>query len=135
MAMEAIFVLPCSSEDLERLLHAARASLGGLSPCLLGIVHPQRDVANAVAVQADVLGDLVVRPQRGGEHKANLALLQDVRGAVALARLGARVGHQAEAHGHAIKVGGLARVADIKLNVIGAVQLKNIFGSFVARGA
>ena len=118
----AVFVL-----DLERLLHAARPALGGLFPCLPGIVHPQRHVANAVAVQADVLRDLVVRPQRCGQHKADLALLQNVGGTVALARLGARVGHQAQAQGHPIKVGGLACIADIKLDVIGAVQREKIF--------
>jgi hypothetical protein len=54
--------------------------------------------------------------------------LQYVGGAVALAGLGARVSHQAEAHGHAVKVGGLSCVANIKLNVISAVQLQNVFG-------
>jgi hypothetical protein len=62
MAMEAILAFPCSSASLEWLLHAARASPDGLFPGQPGIIHPQRHVANPVAVQPDVLGYLVVRP-------------------------------------------------------------------------
>jgi hypothetical protein len=66
-----------------------------------------------------------------GEHKADLALLQDVRGPVALARLGAGVRHQAEAHGDAVEVGGLACIADIELDVIGAVQLQGVLAGLL----
>ena len=44
-----------------------------------------------------------------------------------LAGLRAGIGYQAETEGHAVKVGGLPRVAYVKLNMIGPVQLKQIF--------
>jgi hypothetical protein len=94
---------------------------------LLGVIDPQGYVANAIAVQADVLSHFVVWAKRGCEDKTDFALLQDIGGSVPLASLRAGVGYQAEAEGHAVKVGSLARVAYVKLDIIGAVQLKQIF--------
>ena len=108
------------------LADAARAAAGGLAPGGFGVVHPQRDVADAVAVQADVLGDRVVGLQRRGEHEADLVLHQDVGGAVARAGLGSAIGGQAEAERGAVEVRGLARVADVELDVIGAVQRQEV---------
>ena len=74
----------------------------------------------------DVLGDGIVGAQRRGEHKADFALLHHVGGAVALAGFGAGVGDQRHAEGGAIEVGGLARVADVELDVIGAFEGQKI---------
>ena len=68
----------------------------------------------------DVAGDVGVGAKRGGEDEADLALLQHVGGAVALAGFGAGVGDECHAEGCAVEVGGLARVADVELDVVGA---------------
>jgi hypothetical protein len=73
-------------------------------------------------VLGDVAGDVGVGTQGGGEDEANLALLQDVGGAVAAAGFGAGVGDQLHAEGGAVEVGGLAGVADVELDVVGAVE-------------
>ena len=74
------------------LLDAAGAAAGGLDPCLAGVVDPEGNGADAVAVGVDVAGDVGVGAQGGGENEADFSLLQDVGGAVALAGLGAGVG-------------------------------------------
>ena len=109
-----------------RLAHAARAAAGGLAPGRFGIVHPQRDIAHAVAVQADVLGDGMIGRERRGEHQADLVLHQHVGSAVARAGLRAAIGRQAEAERGAVEVRGLARVAHVELDVIGAVERQEI---------
>ena len=107
--------------------HGAGAAGGGLTPGLAGVVHFESNGADAVAVAGDVLGDGAAGAQRGGEHEANLALLDDIRGAVMLAGLRAGVGDQAHAEGGAVEVGGLAGVAHVELHVISAFEGQKIF--------
>src|SRR5271156_5416628 len=105
------------------------------------VVDPERDGADAVAVAMDVVGDRVAAAQRGGEDEADLALLDDVRGAIALAGLRAGVGDERHAEGGAIKIRSLARIADVKLDVIGSLEGEKIrlrlrwFGDCGARGS
>ena len=80
--MEEMHTSPSSSCDASGLSESARAALGGLAIGRLGIVHPQRDLMHAVAVQMDVFGDRIVGPQRRGQHEADLVLLQNVRSAI-----------------------------------------------------
>ena len=108
------------------LAHAARAARGGLAPGRFGVVHPQGDVAHAVAVQPDVIGDRMIGRQRRGQHEADLVLHQDVRGAVARAGLRPAIGRQAESERGAVIVRRLARVAHVELHVVGAVERKEI---------
>ena len=108
------------------LADAARAAAGGGAPRGLGIVHPQRDIAHAIAVQPDMRGDFAIGLQRRGEHEADLVLHQDVAGAVAGAGLGTAIGGQPKAERGAIEVRRLARVADVKLDVIRAVERKEV---------
>ena len=107
--------------ELGGLLDAAGAAAGGLEPGLAGVVDPEGYGADAVAVVVDVAGDLGVGAEGGGEDEADLALLEDVAGAVAMAGLGACVGDQRHAEGGAVEVGGLAGVADVELDVVGAL--------------
>jgi hypothetical protein len=70
-------------------------ALDRLRERVAGVVDPERDVAHAVAVPVDVVRDLAASglasgPDRGGEHEAHLALLEQVAGAVAHAGLGPR---------------------------------------------
>src|ERR1700761_3033927 len=65
----------CSSKPsvffgmLNRLLHAARPATGRLFPGQPGVIYPKRDIANSVAVKANMLSSLIVGPQRGSEDK------------------------------------------------------------------
>ena len=45
---------------------------------------------------------------------------------IALAGFRSRIGHQRHAEGSAVKVGGLTRVADVELDVVGAFQREKI---------
>ena len=81
---------------------------------------------DAVAVAVDVLGNCVAAAQRRGEHETDLALLHHVGRAIALAGLRSRIGDQRHAEGGAVKVGSLARVADVELDVVRAFEGEKI---------
>ena len=66
-------VLPSAgSED------TAGAAAGGLAPGRFRVVHPQCDIANAVAVTVHVLRDRRIGLQRGGQQEPHTVLPQDV---------------------------------------------------------
>src|SRR5216683_1461713 len=67
------------------LLDTAGSAAGGLDPCLAGVVDPEGYGADAVAVGVDVAGDVGVGAKGCGKDEADLALLEDVGGAVTLA--------------------------------------------------
>jgi hypothetical protein len=106
--------------------HRPRATGCGFQPGLACIVDCERNDADAIAVVGDVIGYGTAGPQGGGQHKAYFALLDNVRCAIALAGLGAGVGHQAHAESGAIIIGRLARVAYVELNVIGTLEGQKI---------
>jgi hypothetical protein len=70
------------------------ATAGCLAPCLRRIVDPKRDDPHAVAVPLDMLGNGPAAEQWCGQHKADLALLHDIRSAIAQPRLGSSVGNK-----------------------------------------
>jgi hypothetical protein len=111
-----------------RLLDAAGSPAGGFEPGLAGVVDPESDGADAVAVLVDVAGDVGVGAQGGGEDEADFALLEDVAGAVALTGLGAGVGDERHAKGGAVEVGCLAGVADVELYVVGTFEREKVGG-------
>ena len=74
----------------------------------------------------NVVGDGAARPERSGEDETNLALLKNIGSAIALAGFGAGVGNQAHAKRGAIIVSSLAGVADVKLDVISALEGKKV---------
>ncbi len=80
--------------------------------------HTQRDVGDAVAVAADEVGDRSIRSQRAREHHAHVALLEQVRGAVADSGLRPGVGRQRETERGHVEVCRLARVADVEVQMI-----------------
>ena len=104
-----------------RLSDAARAAGRRLKPGGAGVVHLESDRAYAVAVPRDVLGDGVARAQRGGEYEADLALLHNVGSAFATAGFRTGIGDEAHAKSGSVVVSRLARIADVKLDVIGAL--------------
>ena len=64
--------------------------------------------------------------QRRRQHQPYLALLQDIRGAVALSRLRTGISDQLVAECKPVKVRGLPRIAYIELNIIRAVQRQEV---------
>ena len=69
--------------ELGRLEGGHRAARRRLAPGRLDVVDRERDVVDAVAVRADVLGDLAVRRQRRREDEPDVVLDHDVAGPVA----------------------------------------------------
>ena len=122
VAIDAEVTTPCSSSDAARLGHAARPARRRRLVRGGRVLDPQRDGADAVAMEAEMIGDVALGLQRRGEHQANLALLEDVAGPVANAGLGAGIGDDVETEGLAVVVRGLARVADPQLHVVGALE-------------
>src|SRR6266851_1395745 len=110
------------------LLDTAGSAAGGLDPCLAGVVDPEGYGADAVAVGVDVAGDVGVGAKGCGKDEADLALLEDVGGAVTLAGLGAGVGDEGHPEGGAVEIGSLAGVADVELDVVGAFEGEEVGG-------
>ena len=75
-----------------------------------------------------------VRAERRREHEADLALLQQIAGPVADAGLGAAVGDQLEAERRPVVVAGLLGVADVELDVVGAVDREGVGCASAAMG-
>ena len=72
-----------------------RAARRRLAPGRLDVVDREGDVVDAVAVLADVLGDLAIGRQRRGEHEPDVVLDHDVAGPVADLGLEAAEGDRA----------------------------------------
>ena len=126
--MLEVVTRPSASEKSVGRLDAAGAAAGGFEPGLAGVVDPEGYGADTVAVFFDVAGDLAVGAEGGGKDEADFALLEDVAGAVALAGLGPGVGDERHAKGGAVEVGGLAGVADVELDVVGALEGQEVGG-------
>jgi hypothetical protein len=76
----------------------------------------------------DVLGDLAIGAQRGGEDEPDLLLLEHVAGAVPRPRLRSAVGDELVAEGSLVVVRCLLRVADPELDEIRPVDRKGVVG-------
>src|SRR6266576_2336359 len=109
-----------------RLVGGLRATLDRQTERLPGIVNPQCDVFDAIAVLVDVGRDVAVRPQRGRQHQPHLALSQNVAGAIARSRLRAAVGDDLIAKDIPIELRRLLGVTDVKLYEIRSVDRKGI---------
>ena len=97
-----------------------------LAPGRLDVGDRERDVVDAVAVRADVLGDLAVRGQRRGEHEPDVVLDHDVARPVADLRLEPAEGDRREAPQRAVVGRRLAGVADPELDVVDAVERQEV---------
>ena len=69
-----------------RLGDAARPARGGRLVRRGCVLDPQRDGADAFAMEPQMIGDVALGLQGRGEHQAHLALLENVAGPVANAR-------------------------------------------------
>ena len=76
--------------ELRRAPGRSRAARRRLAPGRLDVVDREGDVVDAVAVGADVLGDLAVGRERRGEHEPDVVLDHDVARPVADLGLEAR---------------------------------------------
>ena len=108
------------------LAHAARPTPGSLAPRRFRIVHPQRHVAHAIAVQPDVPGRRMLGRERRGEHQADLILHQHVGSALARSGLRTAIRRQPEAERGAVIISRLARVSHVEFHVVGAIQRQKI---------
>src|SRR6185437_6999604 len=101
-----------------RLNGATRATSQRLLIRLLGIGHRECNILDAIAVQQDMLRNRAFRLQSCRQHKANLALLQDITGAVAHPGLQARIGYRREAKCFLVENGCLPRIANVELDMV-----------------
>jgi hypothetical protein len=108
--------------ELYRLLNAAGSATGGFEPSLAGVVDPEGYGADAVAVGVDVAGDVGVGTQGCSQHETDFTLLEDVRGAVAMAGFWACVGDERHAEGCSVEVSCLTGIAYEELDVVGAFE-------------
>jgi hypothetical protein len=93
------------------------------APVGLGRVgNGQRDIADAVAVARAVAGDLVILAERRRQDEADLALLQDIGGAVAEPGLGPCISRAREAEHALVEVRRLLRVPDPEFDVVPTEQ-------------
>ena len=104
--------------DPARLGDSAGSALDGGAIGVVGARHLQRDVAGAVAVTARELRHLAIGAQAARQDEADVALLDDVGGAVADARLRPRIGRTREPERVLVEVRRLLRVPDPELDVI-----------------
>jgi hypothetical protein len=73
-------------------------------------------------VLVHVGGGGVLGPDGGGQHQPDLVLLKQVAGRVPDPGFRAAVADQLKAEGAAVEVTGLLGVADVELDVVGAVD-------------
>ena len=109
-----------------RLDDTACAALDGLAIGVGRIGDGERDVAHAVSLRRRPLADLAVRAQTAREDEADIALLEDVGGAVAHARLGPCIRGAGEAVRRLVEERGLLRVPDPDLEVVPTVDRHEI---------
>ena len=114
--------------ELGRRQRGDRAAGRRLAPGRRDVVDAERDVVDAVAVRADVLGDLAVRGERCREHEPDVVLDHHVAGPVADLRLEAAEGDRREAPQGPVVGGGLAGVADPELDVVDALERQEVRG-------
>ncbi len=98
----------------------------GLTIRALRVVDPEGDVVHAVSVHGHMPGHRMVRMQRGGEDKTDLALDEHIRDAVALTCFGTAVRNQRHAERRSVIVGRLFGIADVELNVVRSVDGQKI---------
>ena len=115
-----------------RRAQAGRAAAQGVVVGDVDVVDQEADVADAVAVAAHVLGDGRVGAERAGDEEADVALLEQVRLAVAPAGLGPGVGQDVEAERRHQEPGEGAGVADPPLEVVDAEQARRRDGGGIA---
>ena len=126
--------------DLAVLIPHDRRRLGGHGAPLdgrgmgrPGVIDPQGQIPYPVPMPVDMVGDgpaLVaqVGPDRGGQHEADLVLLQEVAGPVPDPGFGPPVADQLKAERGAVVQAGLLRVANPELDVIRAVDREGVGG-------
>src|SRR5258706_7371247 len=80
--------------DRRGLLNRLGSALRRLPERAVYVLDFERDVADAVPMEPDLLGHETLRPERRGQHEADLALLEHVGRAVAPPRLQTAVRRQ-----------------------------------------
>ena len=103
-----------------------RASRRGLAPGASDVVDGEGDVVHAVAVAADVVGDLAIRRERGREDERDVVAPHHVAGAVPDPGLQAGERDRGEAPQRAVVRRRLAGIADPELHVVDALERQEV---------
>src|SRR6185503_4650632 len=107
-------------------LHRTGPPLDGDLERAARVVHPEGNVADAVAVLGNVSRGGMIGSQRRGEQQPDLVLLQQIAGPISGAGLRPAVAGQLKPERRPVVVAGLLGVADIELDEVGAVNGKGI---------
>ncbi len=103
---------------LGRLHHALCAPLDGFAIGLLGIVYTEGHVLHTIAMQMNMLRDLALRSQCGGDDQTNIALFENITAAVTRARFQASVGNGDKAPGVGKVISSMFGITYIKFDVV-----------------
>ena len=114
--------------DLGRLQRRDGTAGGRLAPRRPHVGDTERDVVDTIAVLADMLGDLALGGQGCREHEANVVLDHDVARPIADLRFEAAERHRGEAPQRPVVGRCLAGIAHPELDMIDAVERKEVAG-------
>src|SRR5215831_9659616 len=111
-----------------RFSHAPGATTNSLVVSSSGIGNAQSDVPNAVSMFSDMRGNFRsgMRIQRRSQKETNMVARKKPGGAISYTGLQATIGYRHQPESCPIKIGGLTRVGDIKLNVVNSLEIKRI---------
>jgi hypothetical protein len=112
--------------ELGRRQGRGRSTRGRLAPGRFDVIHRERDVVDAVAVLADVLGDLAVGRQRRREDEPDVVLDHDVARPIAHLRLQATERDRREPPQRPVVGARLASVANPEFDVINALERQEV---------
>ncbi len=122
-AHDQLAVIVLQRRWLQKTLAAA---LGRFVPGRSRVLHFQRDRLYAVAVFGNVIGNRIICPQRGGKNEGELVLSNDVARSIFRSRFRSRIGEALKTERCLVKMRRLLGIADIELDVIGALERKKI---------
>src|SRR3989454_2446966 len=108
--------------EIRRFHRRGRASRRRLAKRGARVVHGKGDIADAVSMATDVLGDLAVRRERCREHERDVVPAHHVARPVANPRLETGKGNRRESPQRAVVGGCLAGVANPELDVVDALE-------------
>src|SRR5207247_7959201 len=100
------------------LRHTPAAAPSRLPVRKLGIIDRESDVAHAITVELDMLGNRMVGKERGSQYEPDLSLLQDKRRPVARPGLRSRICNQLHAECRAVVISGLPGIARVEFEAV-----------------
>src|SRR6202521_5300244 len=118
-ANSAVFIL-----HLMRCLRRLSSSTDSFRERLIRVLHFQRDIPYAIAMPADVMRGQSVGRQRRSQNEVRLALTQQIRSSLPLARFQPTVSNLRKAESLAVEISRLPGVAYPEFDVVNAFKLE-----------